>query len=170
MWIFFYKEKPEYIEFIDGNITNLRIENLKEINATAQYLKNTEKSKGVTQIVNGNGTFWRACIAKNKKIIFLGHHRTIDTANEAYKAGREAISIGLTCNLEIKKYVYDKLGIDRDKLSNNKNGFKGIKKSKSGSYYGYSTRKGFEILTPCFKTPEEAHQAYLKARDQWINK
>ncbi len=161
IWIFHHKEKPKFIEYIDGNISNTNIENLKEISVTHQYLKNTKNSKGVLKIENGAGVSWRATIQKKNKMIFLGFHSTKEEAEKAYQIAREAVSKEITCPVEIKKYVNDHLGVNKIPINKNKNGFKGVKKTKEGTYYGYSVKKGHEILTPCFKTPEEAHKAYM---------
>lgn len=170
IWIYHYKKKPAFIEFIDGSVVNTRIENLKEIDAIQQYLKKTVNSKGVFKIKNNTGIVWRALINCNNKSIFLGHHDTKKDAEKAYKWAREAVGTGIYEPLEIKKYVNYCLGYNKISINKNKNGFKGVKKTKSGTYYGYSVRKGHKIQTKAFKTPEEAHEAYLATKKiDWDN-
>ncbi len=50
----------------------------------------------------------------------------------------------------------------------NKNGFMGVEKS-GNLYWGRITINGKRVRTNGFNTPEEAHAAYLKAKEEYAN-
>lgn len=167
IWIYHFKKSPKYIDHIDGNPVNNRIENLKELCSTKQYIKNTENSRGVFVIKNREGIKFRALISRNKKPIFLGHFDSENEAKIAYKIGKYALLKGITDPIGIKKYVNDRLGYNKAPINNNINGFKNIKKTKAGTFYGCSIKKGLKIYTKTCKTPEEAYEQFIKKLEEY---
>lgn len=167
IWIFHFKHKPRFIDHIDGNIANTRIENLKEISTSQQYLNNTENSKGVFKITNGKSIVWRACIHINKNKLFLGHHESEEMATNFYNTAKEAILKQITNPGEVKEYINKKMGGNKLRVISNKYGFKGVRKNNNGAYYGRFTVKGRRLCTDSFDSPEEAHAAYLKAKEKY---
>ena len=91
IFILHHGYKPKYIDHIDGNSTNNRIENLRAAtqsqNAANSVLscKNTSGFKGVT-FLKSTGK-WKAQLMKNMKHISLGCYATKEEAYEAYKIG-----------------------------------------------------------------------------------
>jgi hypothetical protein len=83
--------KPKYIDHIDGDSTNNRIENLRpatqsqNVANSALSSKNTSGFKGVTYL-KGSGK-WKAQLMKDMKHISLGSYATKEEAYEAYKIG-----------------------------------------------------------------------------------
>lgn len=170
IWIYHNKKKPKFIGFKDGNPMNTELENLYELNSAQMYLKNTENSAQVFKIKNMNGIKYRALIVSNYESIFLGHYDSEEEAIEIYQLARKALSLSITSGVEIKKFINESFGFEKIKINKNKNGYKGVKKTKAGTYYGISTKKNQKILTPCFKSPQEAHEAYLKAKAELSTK
>lgn len=84
---------PDYIDHVDGDSTNNRIENLRPAtqsqNIVNSRLKknNTSGYKGVTYRKDTGK--WRAAIMVNGKHISLGSYFTKEEAYEAYKAGAQ---------------------------------------------------------------------------------
>jgi hypothetical protein len=77
---------PEYVDHINGNKSDNRIENLRECNA-AQNAQNTSvrsdsstKIKGVSKAPNNK---YRAYITINQKQKFLGIYKTKELARQA---------------------------------------------------------------------------------------
>lgn len=83
--------KPDYIDHIDGDSTNNRIENLRPAtqsqNAGNSCLSknNTSGYKGVTY--RKDTRKWQAAVMINRKHISLGSYLTKEDAYEAYIAG-----------------------------------------------------------------------------------
>jgi hypothetical protein len=88
---------PEFIDHIDQNKLNNKIENLREItNSENQHNKglnrnNSSGYKGVSW--KRNHKKWRAGVQVNKKEIHLGYY---DTPEEAYKAYCNYVQNNLT--------------------------------------------------------------------------
>lgn len=82
---------PSYIDHIDGDSTNNRIENLRAATQSqntsngAMRRNNTSGYKGVT--FRKDTKKWQASVMVNGKHISLGSHVTKEDAYEAYKAG-----------------------------------------------------------------------------------
>ncbi len=160
-----------FLEHIDNNPTNTVIENLKEISVVQVYRNNMgiREVKGTFEIKNKKDVKYRALIHVNNKNVYLGHYDSESSAYEIYKTAVNAINLGIIEPLDIKNYVNKNCAFSTCKISTNKNGFKGIKKTKYGTYYGRCEKKGLRIQTKCYKTPEEAHAAYLKAKEEYRN-
>lgn len=95
-WFWFYGKWPKYdIDHIDGDGTNNRISNLRDVTkfVNLQNMKSAHKDSksgllGVQK--NVNGITWSARIMVKRKSIYLGNFKTKEEAHEAYiKAKRE---------------------------------------------------------------------------------
>lgn len=95
--IFFYHHgyltDGKYIDHIDGNPSNNRIENLREVTAS-QNLMNSKLSAGSTSGVKGVHWYksknkYQVHVTLNSKTIHLGYFDTIEEAEAAAIAGRE---------------------------------------------------------------------------------
>lgn len=82
---------PKYIDHIDGDSTNNRIENLRaatqsqNMGNSCMKSNNTSGYKGVTYRKDTGK--WQASVMVNGKHISLGSHATKEDAYEAYKTG-----------------------------------------------------------------------------------
>jgi hypothetical protein len=88
-----------------------------------------------------------ATIKFKMKAYYLGVYETAKEASDVYQLAKQQIKDGL--------FVHPNFKVE------NKTGFKGVIKTKSGSFESYYKRK----YLGTFKTPEEAHDAYLKAKN-----
>lgn len=84
---------PKYVDHIDGNHANNKIENLRETTVAQNQWnrkidrKNTSGIKGVSYDSRRN--LWVAEIVANKKKIFLGRFNAIAEAEKTVKIARE---------------------------------------------------------------------------------
>ena len=86
IWKMFYDEEPDYIDHIDENPCNNRIENLQKCSNGFNMLKSAvNRGKGVS-FMTSRGK-WRARININKRQIHLG---LFDTKEEAIERRKEA--------------------------------------------------------------------------------
>lgn len=82
---------PKYIDHIDGDSTNNRIENLRAATQSQNMANSRSKSnntsgyKGVTYRKDTGK--WQSSVMVNGKHISLGSYATKEEAHEAYKAG-----------------------------------------------------------------------------------
>jgi len=84
---------PKYIDHIDGNSLNNKIENLREA-TLSQNQYNSKIPKNNTSGVKGvnwdkDHSKWRARVIVNKKTMFVGLFKEIEEAAKAIKAFRE---------------------------------------------------------------------------------
>lgn len=99
-WMLHYGEAPKYtIDHIDGNKSNNRIENLRDVpyQVNNQNIRRAFKSckSGVLGASPSLGRF-RACIKVNGKFKHLGRFDTAEEANRAYVAAKRAYHEGNT--------------------------------------------------------------------------
>jgi hypothetical protein len=79
---------PEYVDHIDGNRLNNRIENLREVTQhqnswnTPGWTNSSSKNKGVSWCKTKKR--WRARIVHNGHTVFLGYHKYEESAKLAY--------------------------------------------------------------------------------------
>ena len=79
---------PKYIQHIDGNKTNNKIENLRKIENRI-IKKDTSKEKGYFLVKDAKSVRWRARITINNKIINLGTYVDEEEARVAYLKAKE---------------------------------------------------------------------------------
>ncbi|WP_422383304.1 HNH endonuclease [Roseibium album] len=90
-WLHYYGSWPlGLIDHIDGNPSNNRIENLRDVDAVGngrnQKRRNTNKSGQMGVCPTKDGEQWRAYITVKGKQIYLGHFRNKDRAIAARKS------------------------------------------------------------------------------------
>ena len=87
-WAIQYGRWPLAIDHVNGNRSDNRIENLREV-TTAENNRNisikSNNKSGVTGVVRFRGTHWYAFINHNYKRIHLGSFRDFDAAVKARK-------------------------------------------------------------------------------------
>jgi hypothetical protein len=82
---------PKYVDHIDGNKVNNRIENLREITAIQNtYNRKIGKNNksGVKGVFWSKNNRWIAQIRANGKVIYLGSYKELNEAEKAAKEGR----------------------------------------------------------------------------------
>jgi hypothetical protein len=98
-WLYCHERWPKGdIDHIDGDRSNNRISNLREI-SRAGNLQNLRKPRGNKHGVLGvhcNGDRFMAMICVNYKKIYLGTYDTIEQAAQAYLEGKRRLHIGCT--------------------------------------------------------------------------
>lgn len=89
-WLYVYGTMPkEYMDHIDGNTSNNRIDNLREATAVENARNRRGKSRSASGIKGVNffkpKQRWRAAIRINGKPTHLGYFKTSEEAKEAYR-------------------------------------------------------------------------------------
>lgn len=95
IFVMFFNRIPKFIDHIDGNPSNNKIENLREVNAS-QNLWNTKK--GVTNVSGIKGVCWHklknkwiASCAMYKKLYHVGYFDNKDDAHRAIVLFRKSL-------------------------------------------------------------------------------
>lgn len=89
IFLYHHGVMPDFIDHIDTNIDNNRIENLRQT-TKSQNAGNRGKTKSNTSGFKGvwfkkSSQKWGATIQKNRKSMHLGVYETREAAHEAYK-------------------------------------------------------------------------------------
>lgn len=160
IYLYHNELKPKIIKFKDNNITNTRIENLISISQTE--FNNSLRAEKCCYFHQGR---WKVRFFLNKKSVSMGGYKTQEEAQKIYNLCLELIENGIYEEIEIKNII--KHFNPRIKLNiTNKYGFPGIMKSRN-KYYARLRFKKTESTLGGFDTPEEAHEAYLKAKEEY---
>lgn len=110
VYIYHKKIKPRYINYLDGNITNTRIENLEC--ASMKSISKSHIGKGYQKC----GNKFRARIIIDGKSVNIGRFNTEEEAHEAYlKAKHKAAGIpthGANSNILITNTFMDFIDFD----------------------------------------------------------
>jgi hypothetical protein len=159
IYIFHHKIKAKYINYIDGNYANTNIENLEEISKSKQLLIVLD-GRGYTPLKDKNGkTRYHCQINIQEETISLGVFNNKKDARNLYLKAKNLYLNGASI-LEIKKKLIS------GKNDKNITGLKGVRFVK-GKYYGVFQVNKVRGYTKAFSTPEEAHAAYLKAKEEY---
>ena len=90
-WFYFYGELPtKFIDHIDGDRCNNKIENLRDV-TKQQNAFNRTKAKGYCWFKRDNK--WKAQIQLNQKNIHLGYFESEDSARQAYLEAKKIYHI-----------------------------------------------------------------------------
>lgn len=84
---------PEFVDHVDGNRLNNRIENLRDATKTENG-QNSKRSKANTSGVKGVDLHegkWRARVVVNGKSKHVGNYKTLEEASIAVKAARDSM-------------------------------------------------------------------------------
>ena len=158
IYIFFHKKKPDFIAYIDGNYANTKIENLLEMSRTEQLLTLLD-GRGFYPIKGKNGKIRYHCqFNVEKETISLGVFNNPTDAHNLYLKAKELFLKG-TPVTQIKEKLQS------GKNDNNKTGLKGVRLIKN-KYYGIAQVNKKRIYTSAFNTAQEAHEAYLRAKEE----
>lgn len=161
IYIFHYKKKPKYVDYIDGNYANTRIENLREISKTEQLLIKINGRGYVPRKDKDGKTRFHCQLNVEEKTLSLGVFNNSKDAHDLYLKAKEMFLNGISIEHireTLTSYASDK----------NKTGIKGVKSARGKFYRAFQINKVMHY-TRCFNTPEEAHAAYLKAKEEHKN-
>ena len=95
VWMYHYGYWPRYVDHIDRDTKNNRVENLRECTQSQNNYNSTIKSnnkcgyKGVRKIEKLPNNPWEAKIVVAGKIKILGYYSTPEAAHEAYLTGAQ---------------------------------------------------------------------------------
>ena len=159
IYIFHFKLKPIVIKHKDGNPFNNKIENLVNVNHSTEglsYDKKLKKPNGYS--ISKYGTY-NVGIQVKYDYFHLGTYECENDATNAY--------IFLD-NLIRDKNINPALAIEITRKNHpvylkNKYGYRGV--YKDGNRYRCKFRN--KSIPGSFDTPEEAHAAYLKAKEEY---
>ncbi len=161
IYIYFNKIRPETILHLDGNSTNNEIDNLKPLSRVKmQHTKRELKSfKGYLETTLKSGEKAYRCVISLKGIkVSLGQFKTKEEAISTHSKAKKII-------LEKEKITPDEL-----KLLFRKNKYpKGVFKRRN-QFISRITINHKRIMLGVYSTAKEAHQAYLKAKQELQNK
>ena len=149
VFIFHHKCKPGFIKHKDGNPSNNRIENL--INFPQE-----------------NKNKYQCCfVLSGKEKMFVGNVKTKEERDLICKTGKELYRNGMTQLSELK----NKLSEIFPQLKNRSKTYsmlKGVEKNNGESrWQARITINKIRKSLGTYDTPEEAHAAYLKAKEEY---
>ena len=157
IWIYFYKEYVKIISFKDNNSVNNTIDNLYK----SSYYEKNIKSNNDVRVYKGEIKGYQVRLGVNGKSIYLGEY---ENKEKAKFINEKAISLhekGLTSSQIKNKLITD--GLYKPKLNKI---FKGVYKNHN-NYMAQISLSGKKKYLGTFGTPEEAHAAYLKAKEKY---
>lgn len=169
IWLYHNKEKPKYIHHLNLNPIDNRIENLVNTSLTQLQSMCREKRKGYKAKKNKDGTIsYRVTLDYNYKKINIGSFKDENIAREIYCKARDILESGLDCPVLLRNkliLLFPDQPIQNRKI-NNKFGLTGV--YQNHNKFGARIRFNKKTMTLGFySTPEEAHAAYLKAKEEY---
>ena len=168
IWLYHYKEKPTYIHHLNLNPIDNRIENLAKTSLTQLQSMCRGKRKGYKEKANKDGTTsYRVTLDYNYKKLNIGSFKDKEIAREIYCKARDFLESGIDCPLLLRAkliLLFPNEPIQNRKV-NNKFGLKGIYKNHN-KFVARFTKNKKTIIVGHYDTPEEAHAAYLKAKEE----
>lgn len=164
IYLYHYKEFPSVIEHKDNNPTNCRIDNLKSCTRVDVEFK--KQVRGWKPITSSTGKIrYRVTLQIGKQLkVHFGSCETKEEARAVYDMAKSLHVVEKLQPDDIKRQVMDAFPHLRMKLrQENKCGYPGV--YKRGNKYVSRSFKGSKTST--HDTPEQAHQAYLKAKEEY---
>ncbi len=167
IWIYFNKEKPIRIIFLDGNITNTRIENLRSATRIGSNVNKSEKIKGYSIVRKNNKIMYRAAVELNGKKVQFGQYETCEEAQIIYNTCKDILRKEYMEGEELKKKIKELLPWCKVRILQNKHRLPGIyQRNNDGIYYARFTKNGIRKVKG-FKTAIEAHEAYKNWKEEY---
>jgi len=164
IYIYHYRIKPYFVIHKDGNQMNCKIENLENVNKSKMWSHTKMKDiKGYACYPNKTKPYV-VNLVKNKEHIYVGSFKSIVEAKDAYKFSFELAHIHELSKNEILSICKEKY---QPHIKSN-TGIKGVYLYKD-KYLAKFMHKRKVIRLGLFTTPEEAHAAYLKAKEEYKN-
>lgn len=162
IYLYFKKTWEPNLELIDGNVTNTRIDNLKiKIRTCSASLKRI--NKGFLKENRNGRVVYRCLVSLGGKKISLGYYDSIEECKQINKFAKDILSKEL-CTPE---------GVKEKVLSAHPNAKIRIKQKcmpgvyvRGNKFRAAIYRNGHKINIGTYLTEEEAHAAYLKAKEE----
>lgn len=165
IYIYHFKKEPLILDFIDNNPVNTKIENLVETTRKKILAeKAIGKYKGYKEVIQNGLVRFNVRLNVNGKLISFGTYETREEARSIYLKVKNLYISGFNCPVELKKEAI-KINSQLKISLENKYGFPNVI-FNSGKYYGRFTINKRRLLTQACNTPQEAHAAYLKAKEE----
>lgn len=171
IYLYHYREYFKYISFKDLNCTNTNIDNLSPSCVNGIKKEVSTKCKG-TKLTKRNGSiFYRAVITRDGKEMHLGLYRKQSEAHDVYIYASDVISKNLSINLmDLKSSIKNKFPQSNLRIKNKMPAGVKDRGNKFQAYVYLKNDKKFKQKSIGFyNTPEEAHAAYLKAKEEYKN-
>ena len=165
VFIYHYKKHTQYLQYLDDNKMNTKIENIFPADIKNVYLQKFQDARGFVPVETSLGVRYRVIVTNEYKSLYLGKYKTEDQAYNVYRYSKELFAQGFTEIREIKEKLMQKFDYCVFRKSPNKFGFPGLSQSYEKYFYRIR-RKGEVIKSKLYDTPEEAHAAYLKAKEE----
>ncbi len=164
IYLYHHKEFPKYVINIDGNITNNKIENLQPSKRDSFAYNKTPKTTnklGLKGVIEVHGKYV-VHIHFQKSHLTLGRYSTKEEASDKYMLATN-LANNWSGDLESFKTALKEAGF----------GFRGqfpagVEKYKDKFRSRIRINKTYKNVG-YFNTPEEAHAAYLKAKEEYKN-
>lgn len=169
IYIYHNKCKPRYISYLDCNPVNTRIENLVGEEKRSLCYRSSNKIKNPKKLTKQKlvcGETYYVGSEREGEKIYIGRYLSKEESQKAYDYLRELLFNKSLSLKVIKEMVKNKYPVPYKKT--NKLGFIGVRKYGK-KYSAYITNKNQKIKLGNYDTPEEAHTAYLKAKEEYKN-
>ena len=156
IYLYHHEVFPKYIKYLDRNITNVKIENLE--NSQSRHHKDIKITK------SSSSKMYRPGFILNGKYLSLGTYTLEENAAKAIKIAKEmASNLSLTSE-EIRNKTRELMG--KPPIIKKKRTLPlGVTLDKK-RYRACIRINGVKNNLGSFKCPQEAHQAYLKAKNE----
>jgi len=168
IYIYHHKIKPKNITYLDGNLTNTRIENLRaeETRHKCFHDENiTNRKSGATPYTKNGATRFRVRLSTTEKRFTIGSYDDEKTASDAYSFAKDLYYQQNLSNEQIKSITLSQFPSNEHK----KVKLKGVSLSKNGRYRAILTINRVRTFHGTYGTAEEAHAAYLKAKEEYAS-
>ncbi len=167
IYFYHFKSWPSFVIYKDMNPMNCKIENLQPV-SRSQMENLKPLKKGYQERCTNNGIRYGVGITTKKNNvrgkIYLGTYDTKEEAQEIYKCAKN-IYLENDCPKNLKRKLLEIYPHIRIKNHDN-NKLPGAYKQRGGYKSSIQINKK-TIYLGSFKTEEEAHAAYLKAKEEY---
>jgi hypothetical protein len=170
IWIYHHKVIFYSFDYKDGNTVNNKIENLVPLNTVNHSFIKRKKSKGYREITLKNGTSkYRAEAFMGGKSHNFGTYNNKEDAKRVYYEAKKLWVSNQINPKEIKQILIDKNIIPKKqpkpiKEPIKRKGYFFDKRDKKFYAFYYVNKK--RIGLGSYKSAQEAHEAYLKAKKE----
>lgn len=165
IYIYHHKIKPKNITYIDGNLTNTQIDNLRaeETRHKCQHDANlSNKKSGATPYQRKGIIRYRVRLSTNEGRFTIGSYDDEKIASDAYSFAKDLYYQQNVSNDKIKSMTLWQFPSNQHK----KVKLKGVSLSVNGRYRAILSINRVRTFHGTYNTPEEAHAAYLKAKEE----
>ncbi len=159
IWLYHHKKFPKYIKYLDDNKTNTKIENLK----SSRIRQHKKMSACPTN--EYKTTKFQPSIILEGEYLSLGNYKMESDALKAIYLAKKLADEDQYSPFQIKDIVRELMG-NPMKIYPQRYLPLGVRKAKN-KYRTDIRINGIKKYLGAYKTPEEAHAAYLKAKEDF---